>query len=33
MMVGLGIIFMDIIRNNPTIKKKLGERAFYYIIS
>jgi hypothetical protein len=32
-MVGLGTIFSDIVRDNPTIKKKVGERAFRYIIS
>ncbi len=33
MQVGLGTIFSDIIKNNPTIKNKVGERAFRYIIS
>ena len=32
-MVGLGTIFSDIVRDNPTIKKKVGERAYRYIIS
>jgi hypothetical protein len=32
-MVGLGTIFSDIVRDNPTIKNKVGERAFWYIIS
>jgi hypothetical protein len=32
-MVGLGTIFSDIIRDNPTIKNKVGERAFWYIVS
>ncbi len=27
MMVGVGTIFSDIIRDNPTIKNKVGERA------
>ncbi len=31
--VGLGTIFTDIIKDNPTIKNKVGERAFRYIIS
>ncbi len=31
--VGLGIIFSDIIKDNPTIKNKVGERAFCHIIS
>ncbi len=31
--VGLGTIFSDIIKDNPTIKNKVGERAFCYIIS
>jgi hypothetical protein len=31
--VGLGTIFSDIIKDNPTIKNKVGERAFRYIIS
>ncbi len=32
-MVGLGTIFLDIVQDNPTIKKKVGERAFRCIIS
>jgi hypothetical protein len=32
-MVGIGTIFSDIIRDNPTIKNKVGERAFRYIVS
>lgn len=32
-MVGLGTIFSDIVRDNPTIKNNVGERAFRYIIS
>ena len=32
-MVGLGTIFSDIVRDNPTISKKVGERTFRYIIS
>ncbi len=32
-MVGLGTIFLDIVRDNPTIKNKIVERAFCYIIS
>jgi hypothetical protein len=31
--VGLGTIFSDIIKDNPTIKNKVGERAFRNIIS
>jgi hypothetical protein len=31
--VGLGTIFSDIIKDNPTIKNKVCERAFCYIIS
>ena len=31
--VGLGTIFSDIVRDNPEIKGKVGERAFRYIIS
>jgi hypothetical protein len=31
--VGLATIFSDIIKDNPTIKNKVGERAFHYIIS
>ncbi len=31
--VGLGTIFSDIVRDNPTIKQKVGERAFGYIVS
>jgi hypothetical protein len=30
--VGLGTIFSDIIRDNPSIKNKVGERAFRYVI-
>jgi hypothetical protein len=33
MQVGLGTIFSDIIKDNPTIKNKVGECAFRYIIS
>jgi hypothetical protein len=33
MQVGLGTIFSDIIKDNPTIKNKVGERAFCYIVS
>ena len=33
MQVGLGTIFSDIIKDNPTIKNKVGEHAFRYIIS
>jgi hypothetical protein len=32
-MVGLGTIFSDIVQDYPTIKKKVEERAFRYIIS
>jgi hypothetical protein len=32
-MVGLGTIFSDIVRDNPTIKNTVGERAFWYLIS
>ena len=32
-MVGLGTIFSDIVRDNPTIKNTVGEHAFRYIIS
>jgi hypothetical protein len=31
--VGLGTIFSDIVRNNSTIKGKVDERAFCYILS
>ncbi len=31
--VGLGTIFSDVIKDNPTIKNKVGERALRYIIS
>jgi hypothetical protein len=31
--VGLGSIFSDIVREHPTIKNQVGERAFRYIIS
>jgi hypothetical protein len=27
-MVGLGMIFLDIVQNNPTIKNKVGKHAF-----
>ena len=30
--VGLGTIFSDIVCNNPTIKGKVGEPAFHYIV-
>jgi hypothetical protein len=33
MQVGLGTIFSNIIKDNPTIKSKVGERAFRYFIS
>ncbi len=29
-MVGMGTIFSDIVRDNPTIIKNVGERAFRY---
>jgi hypothetical protein len=32
-MLGLGTIFSDIVRDYPTIKKTVGERAFQYLIS
>jgi hypothetical protein len=32
-MVGLGTIFSDTVRDNPTIKNTAGERAFQYLIS
>jgi hypothetical protein len=32
-MVGMGTIFSDIVRDNPTIKKTVEERAFHYIVS
>jgi len=32
-MVGLGTIFSDIVRDHPTIKNKVGEHAFWYIVS
>ena len=32
-MVGIGTIFSDIVRDHPTIKNKVGERAFRYIVS
>ena len=32
-MVGLGTILSDIVRDHPTIKNKVGERAFWYIVS
>ena len=31
--VGLGTIFFDIVRDNPTIKGTVGERVFRYIVS
>jgi hypothetical protein len=31
--VGLGSIFLDIVCDNPTIKQKVGEHAFRYIVS
>ncbi len=31
--VGLGTIFSNIVRDNPTIKGKVGERAFRYIVT
>ncbi len=31
-MVGLGTIFSDIVRDNPTIKNTVGKRAFRYLI-
>jgi hypothetical protein len=31
--VGLGTIFSDIVRENPTIRHKVGEHAFRYIIN
>ena len=31
--VGLGTIFSDIVRDNPTIKGKVAERAFRYIVT
>jgi hypothetical protein len=33
MQVGLGSIFSDIVREHPTIKNRVGERAFHYFIS
>jgi hypothetical protein len=33
MQAGLGTIFSDIIKDNPTIKNKMGEHVFHYIIS
>jgi hypothetical protein len=33
MQVGLGTIFSEIIKDNPTITNKVGEHAFHYIIS
>jgi hypothetical protein len=33
MQVGLGTIFSDIIKDNPTIKNKVGERVSHFIIS
>ncbi len=32
-MVGLGTIFSNIVRDHPTIKNKVGECAFRYIVS
>jgi hypothetical protein len=32
-MVGLGTILSDIVRDHPTIKNKVGEHAFWYIVS
>jgi hypothetical protein len=32
-MVGIGTIFSDIVRDHPTVKNKVGERAFRYIVS
>jgi hypothetical protein len=32
-MVGIGTIFSNIVRNHPTLKNKVGERAFCYIVS
>jgi hypothetical protein len=32
-MVGLGMIILDIIQDNLTIKNKVSERAFCYIVS
>ena len=32
-MVGIGTIFSDIVRDHPTIKNKVGECAFRYIVS
>jgi hypothetical protein len=32
-MVGMGTTFSDIVRDNPTIKKTVGEQAFRYILS
>jgi hypothetical protein len=31
--VSLGTIFLNIIKDNPTLKNKVGERAFHYITS
>ncbi len=31
--VGMGTIFSDIVRDNPTFKQRVGERAFRYIVS
>jgi hypothetical protein len=31
--VGLGTIFSDIAKENPTIKNRIGERVFQYIVS
>jgi hypothetical protein len=32
-MMGLGMIFLDIVRDNPTIKNKAGTCAFCYIVN
>ena len=32
-MVGMGTIFSDIVQDHPTIKNKVGERSFCYIVS
>ncbi len=32
-MVGLGTIFSDIVKDNPTIENTVGKRAFRYLIS
>ncbi len=33
MQVGLGMIFSDIVRDNPTTKSKVGKWAFCYLVS